>query len=250
LREPPFLAVPKKFRRGGLRDDQSKSIESGRWLLYYMADILGHDDLGGKSVLDMGCGVKFTQAILEYDISIGRYVGVDVYADLIDFLNNSVDDPRLSFAHMDSHNEMYNPDGKPLENFDQLPVDEQYDVICLFSVFTHLAPHDYSQMLKLLRPYIKEGGKLLFSLFINERTAGGNGLVDNLTRGMQEVSSGTAVVPDFQDLDKDNPLKYAVYSKNYAYQLISETGWDVDRLCEPLGDNQIQHHFICSPCEA
>ena len=248
MNKSPFLAVPKKLRRGGLRADQSKSIESGRWLLHYMADILGYDNLDGKSVLDMGCGVKFTQAILEYDISIGRYVGVDVYADLIEFLKDSVDDSRLSFAHMDSHNEMYNPDGKPLEEFEHLPVDEQYDVICLFSVFTHLAPHDYSQMLKLLRPYIKENGKLLFSLFVNERTAGGYGLVDNLTRGMQEASPSTTVMPAFQDLDKDNPLKYAVYSKDYAYQLISETGWGVDRLCDPLGDNHIQHHFVCSPC--
>ena len=34
----------------------------------------------------MGCGVKVTQAILNHDIPIRSYTGVDVYGEMIEFL--------------------------------------------------------------------------------------------------------------------------------------------------------------------
>jgi SAM-dependent methyltransferase len=49
-----------------------------------------------------------------------------------------------------------------------LSTGEQFDVISLFSVFTHLAPHDFPAMLRALRPCAARDGRLIFSLFINE----------------------------------------------------------------------------------
>ena len=43
-------------------------------------------------------------------------------------------------------------------------------MIWRFSVFTHLAPHDYAVMLKLQRRYIKPGGKRVFSVFLIKGT--------------------------------------------------------------------------------
>ena len=135
-------------------------------------------DLGTSAVLDMGCGTKMTQAFIGRDLPIRRYVGMDVFSDMIDYLSAEVRDPRFGFHHLDFQNDMYNPGGQMLGAGSILPVPEaSFDIVCLFSVFTHLAPHDYVAMLKLLRRYIKSDGTLIFSLYVNEKTEGGHGPV-------------------------------------------------------------------------
>jgi len=156
------LKVPRQLRRGGRANDEEDSVNSGLGLIRLMCRELGVTDLGGKKMLDMGCGTKLVQAFLTYGLPLGGYVGVDVYREQVEFLNAKVQDPRFDFFHLDTHNEMYNPGGEPLSANTQLPVEEHsFDLIALFSVFTHLAPHDYVAMLEMLRRYIKPDGRLI-----------------------------------------------------------------------------------------
>ena len=210
-------------------------------------------------VLDMGCGWRMSKALLDSDIPIGAYVGIDVFAESIDFLKSSVSDERSSYHLLDAHNEMYNPTGKTLCEIDSLPVPEaSFDIIWLFSVFTHLAPHDYKAMLKILRPYIKPEGKLLFSLFINENTPNGMGFIDSVTRqwnlntpGAAQVNENAAKyfkekkVPEFIDFHPEQPLKWALYSREYALELMKGSGWEVESINFP--EEAIQHYIVCSP---
>jgi SAM-dependent methyltransferase len=247
----PTLEIPAQFLRGARKGKPGASIASGVKLIELTQAILGVEDFSGTSVLDMGCGTKLVQALLERELPVKRYVGIDVYRDMIEFLQENVADDRFEFAHTNSHNQMYNPHGLPLDEVRSLPIaDEQFDVITLFSVFTHLAPHDYSAMLKLLRPYIKPGGKLVYSLFINEKTSAGLGLIDRIDDfspggGPESAPERDANTPDFLDLDPAAPLKFAVYSRPYAISLIEDTGWSLQRLEDPLG--YIQHHAVCVP---
>ena len=88
---------------------------------------------------------------------------------MIEWLRANVSDPRFDFCFLDAHNARYNPGGKQLAGFDLLPAGpRQYDLISLFSVFTHLAPPDFVSMLRLLRRHIKRDGNLLFSLYIDD----------------------------------------------------------------------------------
>jgi SAM-dependent methyltransferase len=254
--------VPREFRRGGKAGKEAESVESGGQLIQLMCRRLNLPDLGNSSVLDIGCGSKLVQAILDDKLSIGRYVGIDVAPKLIDFLQKSVTDPRFTFHVSNSHNEMYNPEGEPLSADSHLPVEEaSFDIICLFSVFTHLAPHDYVAMLQMLRRYIKPGGKIIFSLFLNETTKGGLSFIDGVTRAWganaQHSSKFQAALRDkleavhekgeldFLDYDKSQPLKWAIYARSNALRLMQETGWAVDSLNDPEG--YIQHYMICSP---
>lgn len=247
----PILDIPAQFLRGARKGKPDASIASGVKLIELTQAILGVEDFSGTSVLDMGCGTKLVQTFLERELPVKRYVGIDVYRDMIEFLQEAVTDARFEFAHTNLHNEMYNPEGVPLEQVRSLPIpDEQFDVITLFSVFTHLAPHDYSAMLKLLRPYIKPGGKLIYSLFINEKTPAGLGLIDRVDDFAPQGSPASAPewsgeTPDFLDLDPTAPLKFAVYSRSHAMNLIEGTGWGLQRLEDPLG--YIQHHAVCVP---
>jgi SAM-dependent methyltransferase len=223
-----------------------------------MCEHLGLEDLGGSEVLDFGCGVRFTQAFLNYGLPIKRYVGVDVHAGLIEFLQGHVRDPRFEYHHVNAHNEFYNPGGEVMGETTRLPIEGQvFDVICLFSVFTHLAPHDFRAMLELLRRFARPDGGLFFSLYVAKRSEGGWGLMDRLAeaanrlpreelaRLMTERPDRAAEIETFRDLDPEAPLRYAVYSESYARELIEQTGWRALTLSPP--EKHIQYHFVCEP---
>ena len=239
------LEVPRRFRRGQRADDENETMQSAVWLIDHLCEHAGIPDLGGVDLLDIGCGVKFTQAILAHALPLQRYVGVDVYRDMVEFLQDAVTDSRFAYAHIDAHNELYNPTGRPLTDLGHLSVDDQrFDLISLFSVFTHLAPHDFQAMLRLARAHIRPHGLLFFTLFLNETTSGGNGLMDALVRRGAATVEG-AEPPAFVDLDPATPLKWAVYSRPYALELIEGTGWEVAEVADPVGF--VQHHIVCRP---
>ena len=259
-----LLHVPTEFcRNAGTAEDlgnEETSINTAVWLIDHMCQHLGVPDLDGLEVLDFGCGVRFAQAIVNRRLPVERYVGVDVYREMIEFLTANVSDPRLEFVHLDAHNALYNPAGRPLADVAAtLSIAGQFDVICMFSVFTHLAPHDYAAVLQLLRRFVRPTGRLFFTLFIDEKTAGGHGLIDGLGRAIgastdpevkQAISSRlrSPVRPQplgFRDLDPSRPLLYALYSREHALELIEGTGWEVLSVSDP--DVHLQHHIVCAP---
>jgi SAM-dependent methyltransferase len=245
-----MLHVPYALRRGAEKSEES-SIDEGVWLIEHMCSHLGVADLGQCDVLDFGCGVKFTQAFINRRLPIRRYVGVDVDREVIEFLETSVDDERFEFHRLDAHNALYNPDGEVLSEHMRMPIDGQFDVICLFSVFTHLAPHDYVAMLRLLRRFVKPAGQLFFTLFVNERTESGLGLIDSFSAMLERPESGVdfstspSEPEDFSDLNPQDPLRWAVYSRKHALELVDGTGWNVEGLFPP--DAHLQHHMVCRP---
>ena len=163
------LPVPPGLQRSAHRD-RDEWVASGVFAVDLLCRTLGVDDLGGVAVLDVGCGTKVVKTLLDGQRPIGRYVGVDVAAKVIDWLQANVDDPRFfEFHHFAARNDLYNPSGPPLREFAELPVGgAEFDLICLFSVFTHLAPEDYAAMLRLTRRHVKPTGRLLFSVFIDD----------------------------------------------------------------------------------
>jgi SAM-dependent methyltransferase len=247
----PELHVPLRFRRGARKLEEDESIDSAVWLIGHMCEHVGVDDLRDTEVLDFGCGVKFTQAFLNHSLPVKRYVGVDVYGEMIEFLRANVHDPRFEYHHIDAHNALYNPGGRPLADATMPLAGRTFDLICLFSVFTHLAPDDYQTMLRRLRPHVRANGRLFFTLYINERTDGGHGLIDRWVRGLspdvKDSLRGPAVAAPapFCDLDPSKPLLHAVYTAPYARELIEGTGWEVLALSPP--DVHIQHHIVCAP---
>jgi SAM-dependent methyltransferase len=188
-----MLHVPVQFRRDARRGDEEASIQAAVWLLEHVCSHVGIPDLGETELLDMGCGVRFTQALLHHSLPIKRYVGVDVYREMIEYLQEAVDDPRFEYHHIDVHNELYNPDGPPLTPDVEIPVGgSRFDLMWVLSVFTHL---------------------------------------DGFARDWGETVAGQ--VDTFRDMDPKKPLAWAVYSERYARELIEGTGWRVETLSPP-----------------
>ena len=154
-----MLTIPPRLRRSAITEEEA-TVVGAVALLEQLCALVGVDDLSRCDLLDVGCGVKFTQAILNHDIPIRSYTGVDVYGEMIEFLRANVRDPRFQYHRIDVRNELYNPDAPPMTAETDLGVaDRTFDVICLYSVFTHLSPADYVTMLKILRRYVRpEGG--------------------------------------------------------------------------------------------
>jgi SAM-dependent methyltransferase len=251
------LQIPGTFSRSAVGDERWER-ESAIWLINRVCEQVGWPDLSETEVLDMGCGIKFTKVFVNEGVPVKRYVGIDVFRDMIEYLKANVGDPRFEYFHVNVKNDLYNPSGEPFTEDLRLPVDgRRFDLICLFSVFTHLPPDDYRAMLKVLRHYVRPEGRLFFTLYINELTAGGHGLIDAwgkkfegredevMAQAAVRRAQGLADIEPFVDLVPSKRLKWAVYSREYAHELIEGTGWRALQLSDP--DVYIQHHFVCAP---
>lgn len=64
------LVVPDHFNRNTRRVHAIGPEKTGRVLLRVACDALGLEDLSGCDVLDVGCGVRFAQTILNCDVPI------------------------------------------------------------------------------------------------------------------------------------------------------------------------------------
>ena len=257
------LRIPAEIQRGTFALTREEWLEAGLSSVELLCRTLGQEDLSGVDLLDVGCGTKITKTLLDNSMPIGSYAGIDVSSEVIYWLQANISDARFEFHRLNAHNERYNPEGADLAGFDLLPVGERrFDLICLFSVFTHLAPHDYVAMLRLLRRHAKPDARLLFSLYLRD-SAG----VAQFERGIQacltnpdpavrgrteeaigRTMEGRAAQDDLRFVDEipDRPLEVATYEPEYARELVNETGWKVLEVHPPEG-RFIQHYMICAP---
>jgi SAM-dependent methyltransferase len=247
----PEFRTPLHFRHGQNQADFDQQMAEARAHVELLTGAVGAADLGAVDYLDVGCGSKLTEYLLSEGQPVGHYTGVDVHEELIDFLVSEIDDPRFDYHHADIHHEYANPGGAPLTSRTRLPLDDRtFDLIGLFSVFTHQNPADYRSLLELLRHYVRPDGRLVFSLYVNELTDGGHGLTDRLDRGLREHLDELPTEiplspPDFLDANPARPLQWAVFSRAHALELVDGTGWEVLALNDPTPF--IQHWIVARP---
>jgi SAM-dependent methyltransferase len=169
-----------------------------------MRQQLGFADYAGRSVLDFGCGVRFSQTIINARVPIGRYVGVDNYRPMIEFLRDSVWDERLSYVFLDAHHAMYNPDGAALSPDTRLDVPTAaFDVVCMFSVITHQYPDDSTSIFSILRRHVRRDGQLFFTCFLDES------------------------IPAFEDRSRERNGGIVFYNPRFIMDLVERCGWQV-----------------------
>jgi SAM-dependent methyltransferase len=251
------LPVPPGLQRGN-HPGREEWIESGRFVVDVLCRTIERDDLAGVRLLDVGCGTKVVKTLLDGSLPIGRYVGIDVSAEVIAWLQANVDDARFEFHHLPARNDLYNPDGAVLSEFEHLPTDlAAFDLISLFSVFTHLPPDDFVAMLRLLRPHVTPDGRLVFSLFLDDpdhsspyAEAVEAALASDDPDVVAEARAAVARVlatkdRGFTDAIPERPLLQARYERDFALQLLDGTDWEVLSI-QPPG-RYIQHSMVCRP---
>lgn len=127
-------------------------------------------------VLDVGCGIgRVAKPLAQFLSKEGSYVGIDIVERSVNWMRQAYapNHPNFSFYHLDVHNSAYNPAGKHSADTVVFPFvgEEQFDVVFLFSVFTHMYPQHINHYLKLIERQLKPGGRVLASMFINDEFA-------------------------------------------------------------------------------
>lgn len=214
------LIIPPKYSRNAanVRARMEPDV-AGEYLLRTMEALTGID-LGCADILDIGCGSRFAGSIVNRNIKVRSYTGIDVYKEMIDFLaENTAQHANMNFVHWPVENALYNPREKKRLTETPLPVLGSFDLICFFSVFTHLAPDDARAMLRLSAGALRAAGRIFLTTFVSEN---------------QET--------DFFDQEPSKPLTKATYRREYLELLIKEAGLAVVGFHPPA--NLMQHHYV------
>lgn len=128
-----------------------------------------------SSILDFGCGCgRLALPVLEQMNGKGRYVGVDIIHELVDFCRTEISSvyTNSEFYQLNASNSHYTKwmknSGHTESELNDLSSfgTECFDVIVAFSVFTHLSSDDTNKYIQSLARLLRPGGKLLISAFL------------------------------------------------------------------------------------
>lgn len=134
------------------RDEAMSLAVGGEWdrLGEMLSDFVL--DLGvsnGMRLLDFGCGSGRLAYYLKQKCELSGYVGLDVVDELLDYAREKVPTPEYVFQNNQSLS---------------LPTDlGVFDVICSFSVFTHLLQTEIYLYLRAMEQSLVPGGQFIFS---------------------------------------------------------------------------------------
>lgn len=120
-------------------------------------------------ILDVGCGPgRLLTGIVGHFGSTRRYVGVDVFEPAITWLQNVMAPvaPTASFHRIAFHNARYNPKGT--DRSINLTLDEEFDCIVLFSVFSHMSLEDIGVYLPFLHSVLAPEGRIYLTAFVED----------------------------------------------------------------------------------
>lgn len=178
------LVPPVRKMRDGPRH-RNAFVEGGREIVPFYRDVIGIRP--DAALLDIGSGIGGkTIPLLDYLDDDGRYVGVDVDPDLVDWCVHHIStiNPRFAFMPISIHNSFYNPRGALAPERFVFPfLDDSFDAIVLWSVFTHLYPATIEHYLREIKRMLRHGGRLGASFFVLDE------------RARSEVRSGRSLYP-------------------------------------------------------
>lgn len=132
-------------------------------------------NMGGtlhSQILDIGCGVgRLAIGILSGLGESTYYRGVDIIKGSIDWCTMYITKyhPGFRFFRLDVHNKRYNPSGKKLDDSFRFPFEDQnFDIIYLYSVFSHMTAEDIQIYLREFKRLIKPSGRIFATAFLED----------------------------------------------------------------------------------
>lgn len=152
-----------RYREGG-----KKSYAEWAYVVGVMETLLfvHLDEMEENAALDFGCGSGLMAIATEpYVSGGGRFIGLDVREDVIEFCRRQYPYPTFDFQCIDAYNPFYA--ASSVANNSKWPVEsESIDLVTALSVFTHLKEEDalfyFSEIGRVLKP----GGRAMVTLFL------------------------------------------------------------------------------------
>ncbi len=136
-------------------------------------------ELGGLKphhrVLDVGCGVgRVTVPLTRYLDNKGSYEGFDIVKSAIHWCRKRIQSrfSNFRFTHIDLKNDLYNlRTSSEAKDFAFPYSDEEFDMVFLTSVFTHMLLDDVDNYLEQIHRVLKPGGVCFATFFIMNEQA-------------------------------------------------------------------------------
>jgi len=138
---------------------------------HYLAVFIEHCGLLPEHhVLDIGCGIgRIAIPLTDFLNNQGSYEGFDVVEKGIRWCRKHISTsfPNFKFLHVDLKNDLYNlKTEQKAKNFIFPYLDNNFDLIILISVFTHMLIEDVENYIKEIYRVLKPKGKCLVTFFI------------------------------------------------------------------------------------
>jgi ubiquinone/menaquinone biosynthesis C-methylase UbiE len=175
-------------------------------------------DLGltvNSRLLDVGCGPgRLPIGILNRVGKISEYRGVDATEKSIQWCQRHIErhHPNFQFIHINVKNLRYNPGGEILDDSFRLPFkDKEFDIIYLFSVFSHMTNDDVDLYLREFQRILAPKGRIFLTAYVEE--------------GAPDMS----INPSNYLMKWSGQLHCVRYSKNFIEVLLSKRGFKIDR---------------------
>jgi ubiquinone/menaquinone biosynthesis C-methylase UbiE len=121
------------------------------------------------AVLDIGSGIgRVAIPLTEYLSEEGRYEGFDVVEKGVQWCQTHITRqfPNFQFQYIPLNNDLYRSDGQDATQFSFPYPDDQFDLIVVNSVFTHMLPEEVDNYLGEIRRVLTPTGKCYASFFI------------------------------------------------------------------------------------
>jgi SAM-dependent methyltransferase len=123
-----------------------------------------------SSIVDIGCGCgRFAHHLRDYryadTLFSGKYIGVDIDAEMLDWCRKHFDAPRFEFLQSTHANKSYNKPGESAQTY-AIPVEAAtVDFVLSRSLFTHLLEPELRNYLEESLRIMKPGAQLAMSFF-------------------------------------------------------------------------------------
>ena len=163
-RDPGIPAKAHNFTGSAAPDFTSR----GDALVQSLAELAGMTP--SSRVLDVGCGVgKLAIPMTRFLDANGRYEGLDIVPEGIEWCKKHIVGPHdnVHFTLADVYNKEYNPRGRVQPVDYRFPYDDEtFNVVILYSVFTHMLPDDVDRYVGEIARVLTADGHAFVSYYI------------------------------------------------------------------------------------
>ena len=176
------------------------------------------------AILDFGCGIGRLMVPLAEFLTAGACVGIDIVPGMIEFCEKQIQPiyPNSTFVLSSSKNPHYESYkckseliAMDLTNWAEANV-ARFDLICAFSVFTHLDPDEARSVLKVFAEVLKPKGVIYMTAFLDAP--------DNLKD--RRLSVGQT----FKDCYPGRTMSWVVHSASSLVEIAADVGLSVRRM--------------------
>jgi SAM-dependent methyltransferase len=194
--------------------------ENGVEFLRYYVELCGLQPT--EKILDVGSGIgRKTWPLAGYLNDRGSYDGLELVKSAVEWCTEKYTSkyPNFRFQQIDVYNAHYNPEGKYQAAEYRFPFrDEEFDLVVLNSVFTHMLPAEVENYLREVARVLKRGGRCLISFFL---------LTEESIKLLDE-DKGMIVLPHAQTpvrmQSREKPEEAIGFEEEYVIELYERCG--------------------------